>query len=411
MAWPRSTPPRASTTSSSSATRSCSTTASPRSRRTRAGRRRSGRIAGNERRHAEIWAAKLARAGADVPPRRRGRGSRVAVDPPARPAVRDACRPRPRHGPRGRRGGRSTRARRRPRSQAIAADEREHAEIWQRLKRRAVDAAARPHRAQRHRRSARALASVRPLGDAPGGHLRRQRRARLQPRPRDGRRRARGAAQGRFILLAGIAGLLAGAFSMAAGEYISMQSQRELFERQIELERAELEAMPEEEEAEMRRDLPGQGLPADEAKAIAARLFEDPEHALDTLIREELGLDPDELGSPWGAAVGSFVAFAHRRGRAGPAVPVRRAAAGVRRRASALSLGGAVRGRRRGQPAHRPERPVLRGPPGGDRGGGGRGDLPRRPAHRGQRHLAGQRKGAPCRVSGTSPAAWRPHSR
>jgi VIT1/CCC1 family predicted Fe2+/Mn2+ transporter len=123
--------------------------------------------------------------------------------------------------------------------------------------------------------------------------------------------------QGRFILLAGIAGLLAGAFSMAAGEYISMQSQRELFERQIALERAELEAMPEEEEAEMAALYRQKGFREDEAKAIAHRLFENPERALEQLIREELGLDPDELGSPIGAATGSFVAFA-----IGAAVPV-----------------------------------------------------------------------------------------
>jgi VIT1/CCC1 family predicted Fe2+/Mn2+ transporter len=116
--------------------------------------------------------------------------------------------------------------------------------------------------------------------------------------------------QGGFILLAGIAGLLAGAFSMAAGEYISMQSQRELFERQIELERAELEAMPDEEQRELVEIYVSKGLPRDEAERVAARMFEDPETALDTLVREELGLDPDELGSPWGAALGSFLAFA-----------------------------------------------------------------------------------------------------
>ena len=116
--------------------------------------------------------------------------------------------------------------------------------------------------------------------------------------------------EGRFILLAGIAGLLAGAFSMAAGEYISMQSQRELFERQIALERAELEAMPEEEEAELAAIYRAKGFRDDEARAIAHRLFENPERALEQLIREELGLDPDELGSPYGAAFGSFVAFA-----------------------------------------------------------------------------------------------------
>jgi VIT1/CCC1 family predicted Fe2+/Mn2+ transporter len=112
------------------------------------------------------------------------------------------------------------------------------------------------------------------------------------------------------VVLAGVAGLLAGAFSMAAGEYVSMRSQTELLERQIELERAELEAMPEEEEAEIAAIYRGRGFPADEALSIAKRLMINPDVALETLIREELGLDPEELGSPWGAATGSFVAFA-----------------------------------------------------------------------------------------------------
>jgi vacuolar iron transporter family protein len=116
--------------------------------------------------------------------------------------------------------------------------------------------------------------------------------------------------QGGIILLAGVAGLLAGAFSMAAGEYVSMQSQRELFERQIELERAELEAMPGEEQRELAAIYVSKGFPREEAERVAARMFEDPATALDTLVREELGLDPDELGSPWGAAGGSFAAFA-----------------------------------------------------------------------------------------------------
>jgi VIT1/CCC1 family predicted Fe2+/Mn2+ transporter len=112
-----------------------------------------------------------------------------------------------------------------------------------------------------------------------------------------------------IILLSGIAGLLAGAFSMAAGEWVSMQSQRELFERQIELERAELQAMPEEEEAELAAAYRSKGFTAEEADQIAHRVFQDPTVALDTIVREELGLDPGQLGSPWGAAIGSFLAF------------------------------------------------------------------------------------------------------
>jgi len=113
-----------------------------------------------------------------------------------------------------------------------------------------------------------------------------------------------------FVLLAGVAGLLAGAFSMAAGEYVSMRAQRELFERQIELEREELAMAPEEEQRELSLIYQAKGLRKHEADMTAARLMEDPEIALDTLVREELGLDPSELGSPWGASIGSFLAFA-----------------------------------------------------------------------------------------------------
>lgn len=111
------------------------------------------------------------------------------------------------------------------------------------------------------------------------------------------------------ILLTGIAGLLAGAFSMAAGEYISMRSQREMFEYQIGLERDELAQYPEEEAGELALIYKARGMQEDEAKSLADRMIADPELGLDTLAREELGLNPDELGSPWLAAGVSFVAF------------------------------------------------------------------------------------------------------
>ena len=124
-------------------------------------------------------------------------------------------------------------------------------------------------------------------------------------------------AESKFVLLAGIAGLLAGAGSMAAGEYVSMRSQRELFERQIKLEETELLLAPEEERAELALIYRAKGVPAAEAEALADRILENKETALDTLVREELGLDPAQLGSPWGASIGSFFAFA-----AGAVVPV-----------------------------------------------------------------------------------------
>lgn len=111
------------------------------------------------------------------------------------------------------------------------------------------------------------------------------------------------------IVLAGIAGLLAGAFSMAAGEYVSVRTQREMYEYQIGLERDELEAYPREEAAELALIYAAKGIAPDLAQQMAERLLEDPERALDTLAREELGLNPDDLGSPRIAALSSFSAF------------------------------------------------------------------------------------------------------
>jgi VIT1/CCC1 family predicted Fe2+/Mn2+ transporter len=112
------------------------------------------------------------------------------------------------------------------------------------------------------------------------------------------------------ILLAGAAGLIAGAFSMAAGEYVSVRSQREMYEYQIELEREELDQYPDEEAEELALIYEARGLPRDEATRMAKSLIADPTRALQTLAREELGLNPEELGSPWGAASFSFVSFA-----------------------------------------------------------------------------------------------------
>lgn len=114
---------------------------------------------------------------------------------------------------------------------------------------------------------------------------------------------------GGVILLAGVAGLLAGAFSMAAGEYLSVRSQREMYEYQIGLEREELEEYPQEEAAELALIFQAKGLEREEAQRLAEKIIADPDRALDTLTREELGLNPDELGSPWGAALFSFVSF------------------------------------------------------------------------------------------------------
>jgi VIT1/CCC1 family predicted Fe2+/Mn2+ transporter len=112
------------------------------------------------------------------------------------------------------------------------------------------------------------------------------------------------------VLFAGFAGLLAGAFSMAAGEYVSVASQTDLFRRELRLEAQELAEKPQEEQRELELIYRAKGLDAETARRTAAKIMSDPKTALDTLAREELGLDPDELGDPKRVAASSFMAFA-----------------------------------------------------------------------------------------------------
>jgi VIT1/CCC1 family predicted Fe2+/Mn2+ transporter len=111
-------------------------------------------------------------------------------------------------------------------------------------------------------------------------------------------------------VIAGFSGLLAGSLSMATGEYISVKTQRELLEYQLTLERQELATMPEEEVDELAAIYEARGLGRDAARDLASRLVADPEHGLETLAREELGLDPRNLVSPIAAALASFTSFA-----------------------------------------------------------------------------------------------------
>jgi VIT1/CCC1 family predicted Fe2+/Mn2+ transporter len=266
-------------------------------------------IASSERRHAFVWASKVQAQGADVPPMERPRWRVRAVLALARLF-----------------GTRSVSGMVKalegdelalyegldgPEMEAIAADEREHAAIWKRLdmgmpgvEPSSPEAAAAAEIALRDESWHRAAGNSGTLRAAVFG-------------VNDGLVSnlalvmgfAGAATENEIIVLAGVAGLLAGAFSMAAGEYISMQSQKELFQRQIELEREELRFMPEKEREELEALYRTKGLSQEEAAMVARRLMQDPEAALDTKIREELGLDPDELGSPWGAAGSSFAAF------------------------------------------------------------------------------------------------------
>jgi VIT1/CCC1 family predicted Fe2+/Mn2+ transporter/rubrerythrin len=288
-------------------------------------------IASNERRHAEIWAKRLRDAGTDVPaespPRLRIRFILALARVFGTKSVSDLVKALE--------GDEEEiyEAQGDPEVAGIMEDEREHAEIWNRL-----DAglpgvmtdgteedfsAAQEAVAQTETAAAVSLTPRRDESWLRAGQAGTLRAAIFGVS--DGLVSnlalvmgvAGAAVDNRFIVLAGIAGLLAGAFSMAAGEYISMQSQRELFQRQIDIEREELKIMPEAEEHELAGIYRAKGLSRREAELVAHRLMEDPEMALDTKVREELGLDPSQLGSPWGAAAYSCATFA-----LGAAVPL-----------------------------------------------------------------------------------------
>jgi VIT1/CCC1 family predicted Fe2+/Mn2+ transporter len=113
-----------------------------------------------------------------------------------------------------------------------------------------------------------------------------------------------------YVRLAGLAGLIGGSVSMAAGEYISMTAQKELLERELEMERLELKRQPEHERKELVQLYRSRGIEESVAEDLAEALMRDPQVALETHAREELGIHPDSLGAPVAAAVSSFLAFA-----------------------------------------------------------------------------------------------------
>jgi VIT1/CCC1 family predicted Fe2+/Mn2+ transporter len=259
------------------------------------------RLAAAEDRHAEVWRSRLRDVGGEVPPDRPGARIRF-IGWLARRFGATAVLPMVMAGE----AGDSALYHSQPEARAagMPADERSHARVF------------------------RAIATSMPRG-LPGEAV-----ARLE-----GRHRATGgnalraavlgvndglvsnmslvmgvagaSVQQTGILLTGLAGLLAGAISMALGEWLSVQSSRELYQRQIAVEREELEAAPEEEEDELALIYQAKGIPADRARELAAGLIRDPRTALDTLVREELGIDPAGLGgSAWVAAGTSFALFA-----------------------------------------------------------------------------------------------------
>ena len=260
------------------------------------------RIASNERRHADIWASRLEQAGVIVPTpgRPRLRVQLVILLARLLGTERVADLVRAMEGDEEAAYAQQMT----PETELIAADEREHAAMWDEItgtRRLAANNGARRNIGEEavHRggRSGTLRAAVFGANDGLVSNLSLVMGV------------AGATADNHFIVLAGTAGLLAGAFSMAAGEYISMQSQREMFENQIAIEREEMRVMPDVEQEELAQIYRSKGLPQADAERIAAHLMANPAQALDTKVREELGLDPDELGSSWGAAWSSFAAF------------------------------------------------------------------------------------------------------
>jgi VIT1/CCC1 family predicted Fe2+/Mn2+ transporter len=121
---------------------------------------------------------------------------------------------------------------------------------------------------------------------------------------------ATAAAESSTVVVAGVSGLLAGAASMAAGEYVSVKAQSELVERELEIERVSLAEKPAEETKELSSIYRSRGIEKEAADAMAHAVMADPDVALEVHAREELGIDPEETGDPIGAAASSFVAFA-----------------------------------------------------------------------------------------------------
>lgn len=121
---------------------------------------------------------------------------------------------------------------------------------------------------------------------------------------------AAAATESSSVVVAGVAGLLAGAFSMAAGEYVSMKAQAELVERELDIERRSIEEQPDAEIKELAAIYRHRGIEAGHAESMAEAIMADPEVALEVHAREELGIDPSGTGDPVGAAISSFAAFA-----------------------------------------------------------------------------------------------------
>ena len=262
-------------------------------------------LAAGERRHAEIWQRKLEKAGAPLPPDRPSSRVRALIWL-ARRLGTGAVLPLVLEGE----GNDAEKYQRQgDEGAALAVEEREHRELLAGMG-RSQPQEARGIIAQRERwhrggRGNSIRAAIFGMNDGLVSNLSLVLGV------------AGAAPDPRTLIVTGFAGLLAGACSMAVGEYTSVASQRDLLARQVALERREVLEAPEEEAAELALILKQKGVSTEQASRTAAQILKNPEQALDTLVREELGLDPEDLGSPLAAATSSFLMFA-----IGAAIPV-----------------------------------------------------------------------------------------
>ena len=259
------------------------------------------RLAETEREHAEFWAERLHEAGADVPPDRPSWRARVLAGLAGRLGP-DAVLPTMRSGEVTGVAGYATQ----PETEGtgLVADERSHDRLLAAIGEgpgRGAEGSVLARLEGRHRASSGNALRAAVLGANDG----------LVSNLSLVMGVAGAALDASAILVTGLAGLIAGAGSMAMGEWLSVQSSRELYERQLDVEAAELAEAPAAEREELVLIYEAKGLSRDAAERLADRLIADEETALDTLAREELGIDPDELGgSAREAAATSFVLFA-----------------------------------------------------------------------------------------------------
>ena len=252
------------------------------------------RLAEGERRHADVWSRKLVAGGVTLPPDRastrvvlllrlaRTFGTNAVLPFVLRAESGDAAKYI-------RQGGEAT---------SLAAEEEEHRVTLEALGGRSSTGGAERERWHRGGRGGSLRAAVFGMNDGVVSNLSLVLGV------------AGAGVDEPTLVLTGVAGMLAGACSMAAGEYTSVASQRDMLLRQVDLERQEIAEAPEEEAGELAAILERKGLSAEHARRAADDIMKDPRQALDTLVREELGLDPGDLGSPIGAAVSSFFLFA-----------------------------------------------------------------------------------------------------